>query len=137
MNEEKNQPSVPNFEGETMKMPENTDMVETKKESSSIITAPLLFTLGVLLVLILAGMFYWFNYVANDTSKTPEVTARPTAEQNNEPESTTAEAQVETMQAVSTSDELSAIESDIDGTYLDDMETELNAIDAEIEASME
>ena len=138
MNEEKNQPASPDFEGETMKMPENTDLVETNEQSSSIITAPLLFTLGVLLVLILAGMFYWFNFAINEPNLIPAVEAeRPTAEENNEPESTTAEAQVETMQAVSTSDELSAIESDIEATLLDGMVSELDTIDAEIEASLE
>jgi hypothetical protein len=41
------------------------------------------------------------------------------------------------MQAVSTSDEISAIESDIEGTMLDNIANELNAIDAEIEAALE
>jgi cytoskeletal protein RodZ len=138
MNEEKNQPVVPNFEGETMKMPENNDLPESDtNESSSIINAPLLFTLAVLLVLILAGMFYWFNVVSQNAETPTTTVERPTPEENNEPESTTAEAQVETMQAVSTSDEISAIESDIEGTMLDNIANELNAIDAEIEAALE
>lgn len=139
MNEEKNQPVAPNFEGEVMKMPENNDRTDSDlNEHSSIITAPLLFTLAVLLVLILAGMFYWFT-VVNSDPVTPQVieVERPTPEENNEPESTTAEAQVETMQAVSTSDELSAIESDIEGTLLDNIDDELEAIEAEIEASIQ
>jgi uncharacterized protein HemX len=138
MNEDKNPPAAPNFEGETMKMPENTDIPETNEEKSSIINAPLLFTLAVLLVLILAGMFYWFNFVTNETESAPVVEIeRPTPEENNEPESPTAEAQVETMQAVSTSDELSAIESDIEATNIDGAVNEIGAIDAEIEASLE
>ena len=139
MNEESNQASAPNFEGETMKMPENNDQPDNEtSEGGSVINAPLLFTLAVLLVLILAGMFYWFNVVNKETAPAPaaEVT-RPTPEENNEPESTTAEAQVETMQAISTSDELSAIESDIEGTRLDEIASEIEAIDAEIEASIE
>jgi hypothetical protein len=47
---------------------------------------------------------------------------RPTAEENNEPESTTAEARVQASQTLSSSDELSSIEADLTGT--DDLELE-------------
>jgi uncharacterized protein HemX len=130
MNENTNEP---NFEGEEMKMPENTDAQPEAKRESSVVNGPLLLVLTLLLVLILGGMYYWFATLTTNEIQTPE---RPIAEQNNEPESTTAEAQTETMQAVSTSDEISAIEADIEATNLDSLDSELNAIDAELEAGL-
>ena len=66
---------------------------------------------------------------------TPTTAARPTAEENNEPESTKAEAEVETMQALSTSDSLSAIEADLDNTELDELDSELQAIETELDTT--
>lgn len=126
---------TPNFEGEEMKMPENTDAQVEVKQSSSVVNGPLLIILAVLLVIILGGMYYWFSTLTPDTQPAP-VVERPTVEENNEPESTTAEAQVETMQAVSTSDEISAIEADLEATDLDSLDAELEAIDAELEAAL-
>lgn len=136
MNEETNEVKVPNFEGEEMKMPENTDAQISTEESSSVVNGPLLFSLAILLIVILGGMYFWFSTL--DTAPAPTTpTERPTAEQNNEPESTTAEAQTETMLTTSTSDEIGAIESDIEATNLESLDAELEAIDAELEASLE
>jgi len=135
MNENNNEVQTPDFSNEKMKMPENAVVQSTRprSESSSIINGPLLITLAILLVLILGGMYYWFMTLSTPAPTAP-VAERPTAEQNNEPESTTAEAQTETTQAVSTSDELSAIEADLESTNLDAMDSEIQAIDAEMEA---
>ena len=135
MNEEKNA-QVPDFSGEEMKMPENTDAQIATEESSSVINGPLLFSLAILLIVILGGMYFWFNSL--DTTPAPTVTSeRPSAEENNEPESTTAEAQTDTMLTTSTSDEISAIEADIEATNLESLDAELDAIDAELEAAVE
>ena len=136
MNEEKKDIVTPDFSGEEMKMPENTDAQPEMKDSSSIVSGPLLIILTILLVLILGGMYYWFNTLNAVPTPSPTI-ERPTAEENNEPESTTAEAQVETMQAVSTSDEITAIEADVEATNLDSLDAELNAIDAELEAALQ
>lgn len=126
---------APNFEGEEMKMPENTDsQPAVKPEKSSVINGPLLLILAVLLVGILGGMYYWFGTLTATPADTP-IPERPTPEQNNEPESTTAEAQAGAMMTTSSSDEISAIEADVEATDLDDLDAELNAIDAEFEAS--
>ncbi len=79
-------------------------------------------------------MYYWFTMMQSTPIVVPEVT-RPTAAQNNEPESTTAEAQTEGMGVVSSSDELDAINADLESTNLESLDTELNAIDAELEAA--
>jgi uncharacterized Zn finger protein len=61
---------------------------------------------------------------------------RPTAEMNKEPETTTATAQVEAFNTMSTSDEISSIEADLDSTNLVNLEIEMQQIDAELDASM-
>lgn len=136
MNPTNEETQAPNFEGEKMKMPENTDAQSGGAKEPGVVNGPLLLILALLLVLILGGMYYWFSTL---TTNPPidSITERPTAEQNNEPESTTAEAQVETMQAVSTSDEITAIEADVEATNLDSLDTELEAIDAELEAALQ
>lgn len=128
----------PNFDGEAMKLPENSDVQPTiTEERSSLIGGPILIVLVLLLVLILGGMYYWFATLNGTTEAVPPVPVeRPTPEENNEPESTTAEAQVDTLLVTSPSDELSAIEADLEATNLDSLDAELQAIDAEIDAAL-
>jgi hypothetical protein len=136
MNSENNEVQVPNYEGEKMKMPENSVIKNEMTEESTVVSSPILITLTVLLVIILGGMYYWFNTINSEVPViTPDI-ERPTAAENNEPESTTAEAQVETMQTTSTSDEIEAIEADLEATNLDSLDSELQAIDAEFEAEV-
>lgn len=137
MNEEQNIPT-PDFEGEEMKMPENTDAPQMPPaEKSSIINGPLLAVLAILLIAILGGMYYWFSTLTPTEPAPAPVVERPTAAENNEPESTTAEAQTEVLNTVSTSDEIEAIEADLEATDLDSLDAELEAIDAELEAALE
>lgn len=135
MNEENNEPKIPNYEGEPMKMPENTVAPEMSVEKSNVINAPILLILGVLLLVILGGMYYWFDTLAEEEPIPAPAVERPLPEENNEPESTTAEVQTETMLTTSSSDEIEAIEADIEGTNLDTLDAELEAIDAEINAN--
>ncbi|HEY0964838.1 MAG TPA: hypothetical protein VGE31_03505 [Candidatus Paceibacterota bacterium] len=104
-------------------------------EPESITNGPILMLLIVLLIAVLAGMYYWFSMLGRDLPITTPTALRPTAEQNNEPESATAEAQVEALNIVSTSDEIPAIEADVESTNLDSLEAELDAIEAEIDAA--
>lgn len=91
--------------------------------------------LGVALLSILVGLYFW--YQASQLPSTPApLPARPTAEMNNEPESTTAEAQTESFGAMSQSDELEAIEADLESTNLDSLESELIQIETELNAEM-
>jgi len=137
MNEEQNDIQTPSFEGEEMKMPENTDVPTVEKEKSSVINGPLLLGLAFLLILILGGMYYWFNTLTQEEAvPVAPVVERPTAEENNEPESTTAEAQTDALMVTSPSDEITAIEADLEATDLDGLDAELEAIDAELEAAL-
>ncbi|MEY3784459.1 MAG: hypothetical protein RLZZ230_781 [Candidatus Parcubacteria bacterium] len=137
MNEDTQTVSTPNFEGEPMKMPENVDAqpVVTSNESN-IVNGPLLLTLTILLIIILGGMYYWFSTL-NIAPEVPAPTIeRPSAEANNEPESTTAEAQAAMLLVTSPSDELPAIEADL-SVEMDGLDAELNAIDTEIDAAVQ
>lgn len=118
-----------------MKMPEEETSNDNKLNSSSL--GIILGVLIVILVLILAGLYLWGVTLKDNSYQPAPTSSRPTAEENNEPESTNAEAEVETLQAVSTSDEIDAIEADIEATNLDEIEAELNAIDAELDAALE
>ncbi len=105
-------------------------------DTEGITNGPILILLVVLLIAILGGMYRWFVILNNDV---PTINAglRPSAAENNEPESTTAEARVEAMGIVSNSDEIPAIEADIESTDLDSMESELDAIEAELDAALQ
>lgn len=118
------EPSVKNNPSQSV--PEHTE---------SVANGPILILLAVLLLAILGGMYRWFVLLDNDIPTIP-ASLRPTPEMNNEPESTTAEARTEAMGVVSTSDEIPALEADIDSTDLDSLESELNAIEAELEAAL-
>jgi hypothetical protein len=83
---------------------------------------------------LLIGLYIWSQMMLQQPVTTLPTPNRPTPAENNEPESTTAEARAQTLDVVSTSDELGAIEADLEATVLDDFATELNAIDAELEA---
>ncbi len=83
------------------------------------------------LVLILAGLVIW-NYlltpapvILDNVIQTPP---------NLEPESTTAQAQVEAASVLSTSNELYAIEADLMSTDLSNLESEIVAIDILVES---
>jgi hypothetical protein len=85
------------------------------------------------LIIILALLFFWYKASQITPLPTP-APVRPTAQMNNEPESTTAEAETESFGAMSTSDELNAIEADLESTNLDSLERELIQIDTELNA---
>ena len=126
----------PNFEGEKMKMPTErttiTDSDQTTKDTKGVF----IFGLIAALVVILVGLVYWY-IVMQEPVAVVETPARPTLETNKEPETTTATAQTESFNAMSTSDEINAIEADLESTNLDTLDSELQQIDTELEASVE
>lgn len=115
----------PNFEGDEMRRP--ADLDSTVANNRGVIIGVLV----VALISILIGLFLWYQAM-NKPLPVAEVPTRPTYETNQEPESTTAEAQVDSFTVMSTSDELGAIEADLESTNLDTLETELTQIDEEL-----
>lgn len=124
---------APQFDGEEMKMPESAGIKHPSAQKSAV-PGPVILVLGLLLLAILIGLYLWFTSMVEQTQQVEPVIERPTDEQNNEPESTTAEAQTDNLQTVSTSDEISAIEADIEATELEALDAEMNAIEAELNA---
>lgn len=96
----------------------------------------ILSVLILVLMCILGGLYIWSEQILKNNISESELpsSSRPTPEQNNEPESATAEAHVETLGAMSTSDEIDAIEADLEATTMNDevFEAELGTIDAEL-----
>lgn len=87
----------------------------------------------VVLIILLGGVYMWGEIVQKNENQSPQPTVtRPTTEENNEPESTNAEADVETLGAMSTSDELDAIEADLGSTIISDPEADLTAVETEL-----
>ncbi len=126
----------PDFEDEEMKMPATGNSLPSATTGTTgTLSLPILSLLFLILVVILCGLYYWYKMVTTPIT-TPPDTIRPTAEQNNEPESTTAEARTETQGVVSTSDELGAIRADLDSTNLTDLDTEVTPIKAEMDAAL-
>ena len=141
--EDNNKIKTPDLEGVEMTMPENSDELVETEAGKTVTNGPVLITLVVVLLLILGGLFWWFGVLQQ--SSQPELTPvtppapieRPTPEENNEPESTTAEAQTEVLETVSTSDEIDAIVADLESTDLDSLDAELQTIDNELESALE
>ena len=88
----------------------------------------------VCLILILGGLYAWGEFIKQQQalSEIQNRVQRPTAEENNEPESTNAEAEVENIVAMSTSDELDTINTDLQSTViLETLDADMTAIEAE------
>ncbi len=125
----------PNFEGEKMKLPTQKLTSSFKKINESQNNGAIIAVLAIILIAILIGIFYWYKS-GTQIITTSESPTRPTLETNKEPETTTATAQVESFTVMSTSDELNAIEADIESTNLDSLETELQQIETELQTAV-
>lgn len=100
---------------------------ETYTETNESHLGPILAVLLIVLVLILGGLYLWGAQLSKDMGTTPQSTRV-----NNEPETTRAEADTAIFSTVSTSNTIGAIEADLMSTNLDELDTEINAIEAEV-----
>lgn len=122
------------FSKEELKMPEEHFGAQELLSDKPSYFGIMLSILIVVLICILGGLYAW-SEILQKNAQLPvaqTVTPRPTAEENNEPESTTAEAHVETLGAMSTSDEIGAIEADIESTTIDEIDADINSVEAEL-----
>lgn len=136
MDEEKNV-NAPDLEETEMVMPEGMSQQEPEAAHHNRIGV-VLGLLIVLLLIILAGMYLWFS---TSFQRTPAPAPAPVVEREvpdmpNEPEMENADAAVQQLETVSTSDEIDAIEADVEATDLDELDAELNAIEAELDAAL-
>lgn len=112
-----------------LKMPEDASahVMPDKPSYLGIILGALI----IILILLLGGLYLWSTTL--EPLPTADTTTRPTAEENNEPESTNAEANVETAGALSTSNELDAIEADLSSTNVNTVDADILTIDEAID----
>ena len=91
---------------------------------------PILGVLVIVLVLILGGLFLWGGFLAKTV---PPGQPNPI---NNEPETLRAQTDTQILGTMSPSDDLAAIETDIGSTNLDSLDTDLTAVDNELNNSL-
>lgn len=103
-----------------------------EKIHTSRLFGPLLWLMILLLLIILVGMFFWYNTLQQTTEQDLRP-ARPTAEQNREPESRNAQTDVMILETLSTSDTVEALQTDLNNTNLNNVTSELEVIDRELE----
>jgi zona occludens toxin (predicted ATPase) len=125
----------PNFDGEEMKVPATMQAVAETNPNTSLVSGPILILLFAILAALLGGIYYWYTILMSEPLTA--IPTRPTAEMNNEPESTTAEARTDATDVVSTSDELDALQADIESTRFDDIDDGFAAIETEIGGALE
>lgn len=118
---------------EEMKMPESPRQLNS---SPNVTGSHLLIIVGIAIgaaLLVLAGLYAYDRFVpSSETAAEITSPSRPTPAENQEPESDTARAEVNTMQALSPSDQLPSIITDLENTRLDAIDTEINAIEDEL-----
>lgn len=140
--QEQTTPHAPDFEGEKMKKPESTidstAVAEPEQNTKSHLGSFILILVSILFI-VLVGLYLWSQSLQNESaSVVPEqTTERPTPEDNNEPESTRAEAETTSLGIMSTSNEIGAIEADLESTNLDTLDAEMQAIETELDANAE
>lgn len=87
---------------------------------------PILAGLLILLVLVFVGMYLWGASLATDP------VPAPISIPNNEPETPRAVADQQIFETLSPSDELDAIDADLNSTNFDSLDTDLTTIEAEL-----
>lgn len=105
---------------------------ENLNESHHAHMGPILAGLVIILVLIFTGMYLWGASLATDPVPTPAP-----AIVNNEPETPRAVADQEIFETLSPSDELEAIEADLNSTNFDSLDTDITTIDAELSGDLQ
>lgn len=122
------------FKNVEMKMPEDA-FLETDATTKTIPILPFVLV-GVILLLvgILGGILWWGSEILNskESANVTPTAQRPTAEENNEPESNNAEADVQIIRTFSSSDSVGAIEADVSATDIENLDQGIQDIDTEL-----
>ena len=118
---------------EEMKLPSSSPLSETDDRARGTHLLIILVTAIIVVLLMLGGLFAYDTLRQRSAEPSPSPTpSRPTAAENQEPESDTARAEVDTMQALSPSDQLSSIITDLENTRIDTIDAEIPAIESEL-----
>lgn len=117
-----------NSNGEKIEM----HMPESAREQNSSHITPIIGVIIIMLVLIFGGLYLWGGILSAPAPVVP--LENPII--NNEPETPRAEVDAEILNTLSPSDEISAIEADLESTNIDSIDTDLTTIDAEFNAAL-
>ncbi len=112
----------------TMKMPEGASRGVTHSH-----LGPILGVLLILLVIIAVGLYLWGAELMRNTSTNSE-TGRVIV--NDEPETPRAEADIQILETLSPSNEISAIEADVMSTNLDSIDADILVAEQELNAAV-
>jgi len=91
--------------------------------------APILGVLLIMIVLCFVGLYIWGGMLSKEALEQP-------LPPNNEPETPRAIVDTQILETTSPSDDLSAIEADIQSTNFDSLDTDLISIDAEFDTAL-
>ncbi len=92
---------------------------------------PIVGVIIIMLVLMLGGLVFWGSQLEKQKDL---VVVTPIV--NNEPETPRAEADIQILQTLSPSDELDAIEADLESTNMDSIDIDLTTIDVELSTAL-
>lgn len=106
-----------------------TEIEHTTKSQHGAHHGPILAVISIVLVLILGGLIIWGRELTKE--RVIEERGYPTV--NNEPETPRAITDAQILETTSPSDELDAIETDLESTNLDVYGSELQIMDSELE----
>lgn len=118
-----------------MKMPEGSKQKRAPDAVPEREFGIILWLLIGVLALLLVGFFLWYLSLEEATPDRDSGAARPTAAENQEPESRNAVVDVDTFNTMSTSDTLPAIEADLESTDLSTLDRERTAIENALSAN--
>lgn len=111
------------------KTPEEKSSVSLNRRIHHTQLGPLLGILMVILALILVGLYLWGAALQKQQTTPPPIT-------NNEPETPRAVSDVQIIETTSPSDELDAIQADLDGTLMNSADSDLDAIETELKGAL-
>jgi hypothetical protein len=119
-----------NTDTESVRMPEENLMVTSHSHMG-----PILGALIVVLVLILGGFYLWGSSLSSDIEIPIETQGEPF--NNSEPETPRAAADAQIFETLSPSDEINAIEADLESTNLDSLGSELIVVERELDTALQ
>lgn len=117
-----------NEEKQKIHVPENYSKPLTHHSHAG----PVLAVLVLLLLLVFGGLYIWGRMLQTEIPQ-PESPLPP----NNEPETPRSQADVQILDTVSSSDDLGAIESDLQSTNFGDIDTDLEIIGNELDTALQ
>jgi hypothetical protein len=124
----------PTFDPSELKMPggEAASALRHEEKKIGLIIILLVIALG----LILVGLFLWYKAAFSPAIVAPLTEERFVPEMPNEPEMPNAEAEIQRLETVSTSNDTAAIEADLLSTDLSTLDSEMLSIENEINAAV-